>query len=546
MEIIPTSEPAGATPSVTPGPLDEPRRPAGPPLALLLVLAVGFLPTLVLFGMGLWSKPAYRFFPLGVAAAGLLCWLSSRREPAPRCPGSGWLTASLLGLALLGLAAATVVWSPWLGAAAAIVAVLAVAHWVGGLPLVRAWLPGWFGLLILLPPPLGLDERLLGKLGSVVLALAKPLLGQFDVLHVVRRGSIEVPGKEVPLGDACVGLYFIPVVMVLALVLTTLLRRRWWHSLLVALTMPAWVLLGSVLWLTFGLQQLAGGGLDCFGGLSGVAAGGGFLLVMAGLALSMDQLVSFLIVSRRANVSGPPRDELARPTARPVAATGLGWAVAVAFAVLGLAQAVLATREFLAAPPASTVAPLPFAAALSLPPELPGWRQLTNRFSAMDDLVTPTAGAQTWHFARGELAASITVEQPLAGYQSLVADYLRAGWHTLGLASYRDGPHAAAPFVGVQLQKDSFQHGRVWFAVGEPGGKWLTPPSPAGRPGLFGQRERVVAGPTFRIQLFVSSLEALTTEEAESAEALFQIVRQQLPAQLAAQPGPPNAPFQFK
>jgi hypothetical protein len=533
----PPSSPAAETP---PAPVVAPLHvgPPGPPALLLLVLAAGFLPALILFGISVWSQPAYRFFPLGAVAVVLLCWLGGRREPSPRGSGPAWLTGGFLGLAVLLLAGAIVLWSPWLGAVAAAVALPGVANWVGGPPLVRAWLPGWLVALILVPPPLGLTERLLDFLRGGVVALSRPLLGQFDVLHVVRSDSIEVSGRVVPLAGACAGLYLIPAGMVLALVLMGLLRRGWFHSLVVALAMPLWTLLATVAWFTLGLKQAAGGGLNFFGGLGALAAGGTVLLVLGGLALSMDQLLKFLTESRRAALVQSLAVPAPRPPRRAVAASGLGWGVALGCAVLGLGQAGLAARGLFHEPPMAVIQSMDLAPVVNLPPELLGWRQITNRFSALDDLVTPTANAPTWHFVRGELAASVTLEQPLAGYEGLSEAYRKAGWRTLAVADQRAGTNAAAPFVAVAMQKDMFQFGRVWQAVGALAGGWLTPPRPEeGRTGLFGFREPVPAPRAFRLQLFVSSLEPLTVEELESAESLFQTVRQQLAVQLTGQPG---------
>lgn len=532
MEPIPTPE----SPAAPPEP--QPAAPAvagspGPPLAVLLALAAGFLPALILFGVSVWSLPAYRFFPLGVVACGLVGWLGGRRESAPRLAGPAWLTGGLLTIALLLLAGSWLLGVPWLGAAGAVMALPAVANWVGGLPLVRAWLPAWWVALVLLPPPLGLAERLVDFLRGVVVVLARPLLGQFNVLHVIRSDSIEVSGRVIPLADACAGLYLMPAGMVLALVLTSLPRRGPWHGLIVALTIPVWTLLATVGWCLLGLRQASRGGLDLFGGLGGIVVGGVVLLGLGILALSMDQLLLFFTESRRAALM---RLLTPAPAARPrraVAATGLGWAVAAAFGLVGLGQAAVAAMGWLDDAPVELARPGALPPSVSLPPEIMGWRLLTNRFSAMDDLVAPTKDAQIWHFARGELAASFSLEQMLAGYESLAEAYRRAGWRTLATVDYRAGTNAATPFLSVAMQKDIFQYGRIWQAVGSYDGQWLAPPPPEGRRGWFGRPDAAAAPTTFRLQQFVSSLEPLTAEELDNLDALFQTVRQQVAAQVS-------------
>jgi hypothetical protein len=259
----------------------------------------------------------------------------------------------------------------------------------------------------------------------------------------------------------------------------------------------------------------------------------------------MDQFVWFWAAPSRGSTAARTAGNPARPAPRAVASSRLGWAVAGVFALLGLAQSGLAMRGFFNEPPAAVVvAPLTAQTVLTLPPEIAGWRQFTNRFSAMDDLITPTPGAQTWQFARGELGASITLEQPLTGYQNLVANYLNSGWRVLRLAEAAGGKPQTAPFVTAELQKEIFQFGRLWFAVGDMKGRWLPPPRPAGRAERFGAPPPAPAQPTFRLQVFVGSFEPLTPAEVESTENFFQIVRQQLAAQLTGQPLPPNAPAQ--
>ena len=473
-------------------------------------------------------------------AAGFVCWFNAQREPAERVAGPVWLTSTLLLLALGALSVGTLLWSPWLGAVAAAIALLGVANWVGGLPLLRAWMPGWLILLTSLPLPLGFDDRLLARMQASLISLARPLLGRYEVLHVVRADNIEVPGRVVPLGDACMGLYLIPAAMALALVLTTLFRRGWIHGFVVAATMPCWAFLGAFGWLVGGLKLSAGGGFDLFGGVGAAGMILLLLVVLAGLALSMDQFVMFWIAPSRASTRGTPLPESA-PKPRLVAGSRLGWATAVAFALLGLAQTGLATRSYLNAPTASVVAPLATRAVMALPPELGGWRQFTNRFSAMDDLVTPSAGAQTWQYARGEVGASITLEQPLTGFQDLISSYLAAGWHVVRMVGTGQNSPGGA-FVTAELQKDIFQYARVWFAVGDFSGHWLTPPRPLSRAERLGNPPAPASQQTFRVQLFVGTLEPLEGAEAESAEALFQAIRQQIAAQLTGQPTIPNAP----
>ena len=129
------------------------------PTTLALIALAGFGPLMAQFFYNLWQFDTYQFFPLAIAGGAFLIARGMREARRPLKPGGLWLRIPLL-LAVLGaLGSASVMWSPWLGAAAFLLAVLAAAWWFGGWRLLREVLPGWLVLLTILPPPLKLDAR---------------------------------------------------------------------------------------------------------------------------------------------------------------------------------------------------------------------------------------------------------------------------------------------------------------------------------------------------------------------------------------------------
>ena len=101
-------------------------RPLTPTILGLIALA-GFGPLLAQFFYNLWQYDTYQFFPLALAGAGLLAWRGLREVQRPLKSGSAWLQF-LLTLAVLGLLGkASALWSPWMGAADFLLALLATA-----------------------------------------------------------------------------------------------------------------------------------------------------------------------------------------------------------------------------------------------------------------------------------------------------------------------------------------------------------------------------------------------------------------------------------
>src|SRR5262245_1244790 len=98
--------------------LAAPAKPLGPTtpwllLAAGLALALAHLPFLGLHAQHLWQRPHYQFFPFVLVAAVVLAW-SRLRGAGTLQRGSSWLGAVLLACAWFLLAAAEILYSPWL------------------------------------------------------------------------------------------------------------------------------------------------------------------------------------------------------------------------------------------------------------------------------------------------------------------------------------------------------------------------------------------------------------------------------------------------
>src|SRR5262249_12662000 len=141
---------------------DVRRRPGFPWRAAVVAacLALAYLPLLIWHAQVLWGRPHYQFVPLLVPAAAVLAWLRLRRL-GPLTPGAPRGSAALVCAAGGLLTLAALLASPWLGTVAALLNLLALAYAWGGATLLRALLPAWLFLCLAVPPPLGLDQRLI-------------------------------------------------------------------------------------------------------------------------------------------------------------------------------------------------------------------------------------------------------------------------------------------------------------------------------------------------------------------------------------------------
>src|SRR5438876_511523 len=151
-------------------PLSQVRASTRPPavlVAAVAALALAHLPLLVAHGFALWGRPHYQFFPIVLVGAGLLAWPAIKSAWPGTANDPERTTWLLLGLNWVMLATALVLDSPWLGAVAFLVLLVALVHGLGGWRLVRATLPALVFLLLIIPPPFGLDTRLVNGLQTL-------------------------------------------------------------------------------------------------------------------------------------------------------------------------------------------------------------------------------------------------------------------------------------------------------------------------------------------------------------------------------------------
>jgi len=170
-----------------------------PPTILIaagVALFLAHLPLLVAHGFALWGRPHYQFFPIVLAGAGLLAWPALKAAWPGTGATPGRTTWLLLGLNWLMLATALVLDSPWLGAVAFLVLLVALVHGLGGWTLLRATLPALIFLLLIIPPPFGLDQRLVNGLQTLTSKCGSYVLDYFGVLHLQQGNLIEVAGKN--------------------------------------------------------------------------------------------------------------------------------------------------------------------------------------------------------------------------------------------------------------------------------------------------------------------------------------------------------------
>lgn len=218
-------------------------------LLLLLVAAVAaaYGPLLVDQARLLWQRTHYQHFPFVLLGAALLFargLADPHRTSAP--PAQAWAWAgAIASWLLLGLAYA--IPSP-LFASASLLLLLGAGGCVlarrAGVPFpLGSWALAW----LVLPPPLGLDYRLIEALQRSSSWLAGTALDVIGVNHLMDGNALVLADKSLFVDEACSGIVSAVSIVTCAAMYAVWRRRGLAHGLLLMACAAGWAMLVNVL-----------------------------------------------------------------------------------------------------------------------------------------------------------------------------------------------------------------------------------------------------------------------------------------------------------
>ena len=525
-----------------------PTRPLTPTVLALIALA-GFGPLMAQFFYNLWQFDTYQFFPLALAGGAFLIRRGVQQARRPLKPGSLWLRIPLL-LAVLGiLASAAVMWSPWLGAAAFLLAVLAASWWFGGWRLLREVLPGWLVLLTVLPPPLKLDTRFAMLLQEWATTGSSQLLGLLGIPHLLTGLIIEIPGQRLLVEEACSGINSV-LFMTSACVFYAMWRRRsvLFLSLLYALTIGC-VLAGNLVRITSGAWVLFNFQIDLFVGWKHEALGLVLTAFYLGFIVVADTLLGRLFTSKT-RYRTTKADEKPEPVLAGWSFSGSIRFVTVLLAILGAVQLVRGWDFHFRKEKARRINPawMDGSAKFTLPQEIDGWRLVSDikpvpKRAAFEDGVY----SHIWQYQKGSTLATISFDYPFFGYHDVTVCYRNAGWKIGDTKLQRaNADNAMVPCMEVVLERDGGLKADLLYSTVDEAGVWLEEPgkrSPYDAEGKALNEGNIASRLTqrmrqmpyandayddainYRIQILAAARGGLGSEQRQQVESLFRQAR---------------------
>lgn len=479
--------------------LDKPRSSAAVPsgsavlIAVAAVLALAHLPLLIAHGNSLWQREHYQLFPLVLVFAGILAvpaYKSAIASPAThRERRIGFI---LLGLNWLMLAVAVVLDSPNLGALAFWVLLGATAIGAGGWRAFRAALPALIYLLLIIPPPLNLDGRLVTFLQSYTSRISSHVLDLIGVFHALNGVIVEVGDKKYEIERACSGISSLLSVLACSIFYVFWVKAHWLRGILLVLASVFWVLINNIVRVVaivffdtqFGIDLSKDEAPFFLHTMLGIVL---FALTL-GLIASTDRLLLFIGSTVKWGSDKSRFEAAPRASGAPVfSMTWAGFAtVAVAYGLLIAFQ--VGDRSFggSTVPESRIVAGFNNYTGATMPDEIAGWQKLTtpSSFTSMDreDLFdVHGAHSRSWRFQRGNLLGLISFDYPFPYWHDLRICYTMTGWSIEEGAQFRhpfpDGGGEVECYT-ARMSRPVERNAYLWFGEFDLNGRPVVPDDP--------------------------------------------------------------------
>lgn len=459
-------------------------------IAVAAITTLAFLPLLIRHGMQLWLKPHYQLFPIVIAGAVVLLWPALKWFSVARA-GNTKVSFGLVAASWLFLAVAILFYSPTIAMAGWLLLLASVPIAIGGTPLLVRCLPALGLLLLIVPPPLTLDGKLVIGLQRLMAWFSSRLLDFVGVYHSMAPGTvvINIAGKAYLVEEACSGIHSLLSVLACTLFYVLWFKIHWLRATLLMLAAVFWVLIANVIRVFC---------ITYFGSRFGINLGSGWKhevlgILLFGLALALlfstDRFLMFLGNS----------DPLRPRTLPPSGYSGQNWRAAAAelfsrpavwFRSLGVAGAfglllLPQAAEFqllLMQVPYSGSAMSKFYSSIdasAVPAAPAGWKFEEFKLSSRGVGNPFGEFSREWHYKLGSRAAVLSLDYPYPEWHDLRMCYYSGGWGmvpgTLEKIDH-DGAGGRAPYaVAVGMHKGIVDSAAIWFCNFDQFGKVVLP-----------------------------------------------------------------------
>lgn len=506
----------------------------------LILILIGFAPLVVIHFANLWHRPHYRHVPFLLVAVALLLWKRCKRLPAS-VSGPKWRKTStvLFSFALLSLATATVIFSPWTAAVGFVLA-------AGGVTLVLRErydidnsLGIWLLLCFLVSVPRFYDVHLSQLTQRLTTLASGGILERAGIPNVVEGTTLLLAGGRLLIQAACSGFVSVLAIIASCLLVAVYLNRAFLHTVLLVCSGVIWALLANVLQVVTLAVAQENFGIDLSDDWRNGALG---LVLFAGtiaLVLSADQFLCFVFepislsheLTRSSRLWNrfiefgdpkrpPQQSERFNQTQRSYMVLG---ATFLLFGLAGLAMSIARLTSV----EAITVSPYTERLVTGLdeeflPKKVGDWKRVSFETSRKETLFKQES--RIWTYKNGDVVATFSMDYSFPRWHDLCESYRSAGWSQNGKSTVKESGALGGDFLSAEFFKGREQEANLCFCLIQSNSVPYAAPDSLSI--LAGIKRRLEAdGTLYQIQLWASETGQFSLFERRSTEELFQKLR---------------------
>ena len=157
---------------------------------------LGYVPLAGLFLVNLWGRPHYQFFPLALMGAAFLGWTRLKEVPRPFVGEGGWVSITFSGCLVPPLVGSDVLLVSLGGQHRGVYGAAGVVLAARRQGFAEAMLPALLLVLVIIPPPLSADTRLIQHMRVLAVRWSSQFLDILGVIHALSGNVIELPGSS--------------------------------------------------------------------------------------------------------------------------------------------------------------------------------------------------------------------------------------------------------------------------------------------------------------------------------------------------------------
>lgn len=473
--------------------IEVPRQPRfaaswpAPVLTAVALLLLAHVPLLYAHLHLLWLKPHYELFPIVFLGAAVLVWpayemVRAGFRPSPSAWNAGRV---MLALNLVLLTLGVSLDSPWIGMISFIQLLASIALLAGGWPVLKESWRALFFLLLVVPPPLNLDGKLVFTMQEWTSRASSRILDYLSIFHYLDGNIFEIGSKRYLVDKACSGINSLFSTLAVTLFYLLWTRAHWFRSILLILAAVFWVLVFNVIRVSLivlidqklGIDLAKDGWHPDKGEyyqhtLFGFALFGMILALVA----STDRFLMFLGTAVRWGSAGAPTDlDDSKPPEQSRAHAMTWGTVAPVIVVYGLlllfqvgerqlGAGVVAESELTHYYNSWTVDDMPAV----IQTEKNEWQRQPESTFEKRDVDSPFgAHSRTWRYkSKNGIVAVVSFDYPFPEWHDLRKCYRAIGWNVRVTNPYDAQPNANGPklpCVAFEMAKPYEERGYGWF-----------------------------------------------------------------------------------